>query len=288
MSHKENSFFITLTSNSSLELFPENTLSHFENKLPYTAELGDEWHVGIAKFTCTSFDIEKYTKEEVTIEFNGSLKLTINIDIIDILRYYPDFFKIINDPSFFNCYTQHYKPQEFEHDKDIIHVLVSGRPYTFNSGVKYTPRLLFDIILRQFEKADWSKEIKSLKDKIDKTKTSTLNAEEIPIVKSHTIFKKEKLKIIPNYMCMYSDIIKPQIYGSNLTRCMLMYPCLYNNAYENLQNNEILNIQYIPVEKEHISDIRFLIADETGQPINFKSDSFCTTVLLHFKKVYKD
>ncbi len=46
----EKSFFITLTSNSSLDYYPNNTLSHFTHKLPYPLELQNEnWHVGIVK-----------------------------------------------------------------------------------------------------------------------------------------------------------------------------------------------------------------------------------------------
>jgi hypothetical protein len=281
MSYKENSFFITLTSNSSLDLFTENTLSHFENKLPYTLELDEQWSVGIAKFTCTSFDVKQYEKEKVTIEFHGS-SAYIPTDIIDILRLHPDFFEIVKDPLFLNCYTENYELPHFVHSHKILQVKFRNRPYSFNTGIKYTPRLLFDILFRQIELKDWPEVLKDLKHSINIGKPTELSAPSIEMIKKHSKVVKKIQSNIPNYMCIYSDIVKPQIYGNNLTRCMLMHPC--NKTYENYQNNEILNIQYMPIEKTRIANIRFLISDEMGEPIHFKSDTFFTTILLHFKK----
>ena len=43
------SFYLTLPSNSSLEYFPDNTLTHFITKLPRTIDLDGGWEVGLAE-----------------------------------------------------------------------------------------------------------------------------------------------------------------------------------------------------------------------------------------------
>src|SRR5688572_30289327 len=42
-------FYLTLPSNSSQELFPNNTLTEFTTQLPSTIELTNEWEVGLAE-----------------------------------------------------------------------------------------------------------------------------------------------------------------------------------------------------------------------------------------------
>ena len=49
------SFYITLKSNTSFSIYPQNTLSRFTTKLPLSLDFNnyDEWSVGVAKFACT-------------------------------------------------------------------------------------------------------------------------------------------------------------------------------------------------------------------------------------------
>ena len=41
------SFYVTLPSNGSMDVFPENTLTQFRNKLPRSLHLDGEWDVGL-------------------------------------------------------------------------------------------------------------------------------------------------------------------------------------------------------------------------------------------------
>ena len=42
-------FYLTLPSNSSLQFYPENTLTHFTTHLPHTINLQGQWEVGLAE-----------------------------------------------------------------------------------------------------------------------------------------------------------------------------------------------------------------------------------------------
>ena len=89
---------------------------------------------------------------------------------------------------------------------------------------------------------------------------------------------------IPNYMCIYSDAVKPQMFGNVMARGMIMHSVKHLKQYREYQNCDVVNIQYLPLEKTRITDISILIADENGEQINFKNDSFTTMVVLHFRK----
>ena len=42
-------FYVTLPSNSSMDVFPENTLSNYRVKLPTSLQLSGEWEVGLVE-----------------------------------------------------------------------------------------------------------------------------------------------------------------------------------------------------------------------------------------------
>jgi hypothetical protein len=44
-----NMFYLTLPSNSSMNYFPNNTLTHYTKKLPKIMELDGTWEIGLAE-----------------------------------------------------------------------------------------------------------------------------------------------------------------------------------------------------------------------------------------------
>lgn len=89
-----------------------------------------------------------------------------------------------------------------------------------------------------------------------------------------------------NYFCVYSDIIKPVIVGSQLSRALLIRP-LNEEVSKKRTAVNIYNRQYCELESTEISEINILITDETGEQINFINDSFQTMIRLHFRKIHK-
>ncbi|HBK82592.1 MAG TPA: hypothetical protein DDZ41_03200 [Flavobacterium sp.] len=90
-----------------------------------------------------------------------------------------------------------------------------------------------------------------------------------------------------NYLCIYSDIIKPRIIGDQVSRVMYIHPIQSNNNNNINERNviNIKNVEYYPLEKSNISEIDILLADETGEQIDFNNSSFSTMISLHFKKL---
>ena len=42
-------FYLTLPSNSSMDYFPDNTLTHFTTRLPQMIDLDGSWEIGLAE-----------------------------------------------------------------------------------------------------------------------------------------------------------------------------------------------------------------------------------------------
>lgn len=135
--------------------------------------------------------------------------------------------------------------------------------YPENTLSKFTVKLPVTL---KFTKNEWEVCV----DKISYTRTKENTAEHLNY----------------NYFCVYSDIIKPVIIGSQFSRALLIRP-LYDEVSKNRTAVNISNKQYCPLESTEIPEINILITDETGEQINFIEDSFQTMIRLHFRKMYK-
>lgn len=284
-----NSFYVTLLSGSSLEYYPENTLSKFTVKLPYdlhfTNNINNEkeaWYVGITRFVRPSIQIHP---RRIYLAKRDSGKKYIGIT--DILVNIADILEDIKDENFFNEYlnssTQSNKPS-LSIVKDIsnneyIEIRESGH---FNIKVplmdKFSSRELFDLIFSKISTPLWQKAVLYFK----KTLENNLLNESKAL--NNLAFKQYIFDTNPNYICFYSDIISPRIFGNNLTRALHMEAVTNVDNLETRNSVDIKNIEYCRIEKTHISEINILIADENGEQINFSAGSFNTLITLHFRK----
>lgn len=275
------SFFITLTSGSSLNVYPNNTLSHFTTKLPYTLELNEEWSVGIVKFACTAINYEKFEVEPPKIKFiNTAGAFSSDINIFDIVKPHKSFLNTI-DQQFFKRYDKNLKLQDHTHTKDIVQVTILNNTYILLMNVLYTSTSLFDEIFSQVPKDKWEKIVEYL----EKSRSEKMNIKNFNVIKKRVEYIEPILSSneIPNYMCFYSDLISPKIFGNVMVRNMFMHPVKFNKQYQNYQNCDVTNIQFSTLEKTKISEISILIADERGEQINFKDDNFNTMIVLEFR-----
>lgn len=96
---------------------------------------------------------------------------------------------------------------------------------------------------------------------------------------NHLKIKKEKHNVV-GHIFVYSDIIKPRLFGSQFIRCLRVLPV--NGSQQHIKFDRI---EYSPIEISSIPSISLLIADDLGRKVDFKASStpiFCT---LHFKKL---
>lgn len=307
---RQKSFFITLTSNTSVDLYPQNTLSRFTSKLPISLDFKnnnyDEWSVGIVKFSCTKIEAktkqssvprilftnaEKDTAEGTIVPILLSDKTNYEFEIVNILKQYPVLFDLIIKEDFLERYTTgNVNLLNPTLSSNTATILVGSHHCKVSINKEYTLRNLFDVLLFQISKDERINVVESLKKSITQKPAKSLDAKNkvmikrlVKVILPEAVDPSEEYGI-PNYMCIYCDVVQPQMFGNVMARGMVMHPVKYQKQYASYQNCDIANIQYLPLEKSRITDISILIADENGEQINFKNDSFSTMVVLHFRK----
>lgn len=281
------SFYVTLMSGNSLEYYPNNTLSKFTVQLPYSLNFQnnsgaekDDWYVGLTRYVHTSINTNKNT-----IMFSAKAFGQLPYHLYDIIGYKPEFLKIVKEPNFLDCYdeTKYFMDLDFK-KTSLVQISRDGYAETLEHNyygfqiplmVKYTARELFDVIFSQTTKSKWDELKKHFK---------SFNLVVLHPDKDAEFIRSCLLDISPNYVCYYTDIIEPRIFGNKLSRALHMSPVM--NDSEIVQKNaaDLLNVEYCRIEKKNISEINILIADETGEQINFDAGVFNTLITLHFRK----
>ena len=286
------SFFVTVLSSCSTNLYTENTLSKFRNKLPHSLSLeqNENWLVGVTRFSCNSIKNlilnsphSNNSLIEPIIFKKPDAKFERQITIIEILQILPKCFNIIQNSDFFKKYetTSFENIENYESDD---YVEFSSEKFNFRmpTSIVLTPRAVFDIYFSQVSLHDRASEIQFLKDNIVfwKKLSKKFTLEHFDYCYSWLSKPNNS-----NYLCIYSDIIKPRIIGDQVSRVMYIHPIQSNNNINEWNVINIKNVEYYPLEKSNISEIDILLADETGEQIDFNNSSFSTMISLHFKKL---
>ena len=280
----QDSFYVTLLSNSCLDLFPSNTLSKFSVKMPQVLNLPhhDKWLCGIVNLSHSSIIIEseETAKPPITIEFLNATDIPVsqrdvrgmfqsNAKLIEYLKSNIDYSKYssksgVKQPTYWAGVEK----------KTKVNVLIV-REFFVKCDFEYTPETFIEEMFSQVLFADWASTINFFK-----TKT-ILN--ESPEVRDYFKITENAVKSVPDYLCCYCDVIQPQIIGNQLSRLLLMAPI---RNFDKQPLMELNKIQYCAVEKTRISEINVLITDRYSEQIEFKPSEYMTRILLHFKKQY--
>lgn len=280
---RKKSFHLTLLSNSSLNYYPENKLSRFTVKLPTPIEFDDveSWDVGITNMSFTTLRNQNDTG--VRIVFKNRNIINLNHSIIQILQYCRKTFPIVKQKNFFDKYTdKNVKvPVSLIGKRPFIQIRMKNSNVQLLTDVEYTVNKLFDDIFSQVDKTKWFEEVEFLKSEIQNLKIA-MDVNENALIRSWVEEKLIVVKNRPNYVCVYTDIIKPRLFSDIDSRALALIP--YKLILSNNSSVDINNIQYCPIERSRITDIIISINDETGEQLDFIDDTFCTMVVLHFRK----
>lgn len=258
----EESFYLTLLSNSSMSYFPNNTTANFFTKLPKTVKLQGEWKVGVVEFhyPCSMFNVQEH--ENV---FYVRKKIVMPLETTD------------------NTYTT----VEFK-----AHI-----PATTYDSTDHLLRVINEIPLIKgkatFRQDSLSKRIAvtTLDNTIVSIQCSsklTLQLGFIP----NTNFVKENIGRypvnlhlgLPSQLFIYSDIVQPQMVGdvmTSLLRIVPLDPTVY--TYGAYKINVFSPAHYIPVIRREFDVMEIDIRTSIGERVPFQFGTAC--VKLHFKRI---
>ena len=239
----EQGFYITLPSESSRDVFPENNPSEYTVRLPRWIQLKGEWEIGLHSISYTSWNIVQPLDEPISF-MNGGKKGKGG-KMRKHYSFVKEYIEAIND-------SQSHVEFVYESNGKVTAHLFPG----------YTVRLRREqaIVLgfMTFEDSSETYDIENIEE------TGTYKA---------NIYRETNIHV-------YCDIVQPQIVGDKMAPLVAVVPCQKTTeTYETLYAVE--NIHYIPVQTKSFQNIQVHLRSSTEEPIPFEHGRAAIT--LHLK-----
>ncbi|CAB3996273.1 Hypothetical predicted protein [Paramuricea clavata] len=238
-------FHLTLPSNASSDIFPDNKTTSYRIKLPQAINLSGEWEVGLYSinyprtwYTLGNFDTHIYTSDQ-----SGLFSTTI----IDYGFYetMPDLVKSVN--------------------KNLAKDVSDNIKLTFNVRTeKVTVHLKNKYQLVVTNRMSIVLGFGGKETKIVKTTTSPYAAD------------------LHGFMAIYvyCDIVQPQIVGNTSAKLLRSIPV--QGKLGDVITKTFTTIQYVPVQTKSFEDVEIVLRNDTGDPVPFERGKVVTT--LHFRQ----
>lgn len=240
-------FYLTLPSNSSLEYFPGNTLTHYFTRLPQAVNLmGGQWEVGLTEiqYPHTWYNIQG---EEGWADLNIDgvvYHSTLKPGFYDSPGLLVKRMKLVCDSFLPDC-----KAIVFYYDAITQKVTVSVKP---ESSVTFSPLLqtLLGLSHAHYEEGIHEGE--------------------------HVVDIRQGFYSL----YLYCSLIEPHMVGDTLTPLLRIVPIRGKDG--DMVTRTYENINYHPVQQKQFSTVELDIRDDTGRRISFERGKVVAT--LHFRR----
>lgn len=240
-------FYLTLPSNASVNIFPNNKTTSYRVKLPKVIDLGGDWEVGLysISYPNTWYTLQNNHDTHIyCIDKNGHPE-TIEIGY----GHYETLQSLIKATN--KALTKNVG--------DNVKMMASAFTEKVTVQLKNGYRLLLNermSIVFGFGKKDAM---------ITKTSESPYVADLSAI---STIY-------------VYCDIVQPQVVGNTSAQLLRSIPA--EGKFGDVITKTFTNIQYVPAQTKSFENVEILLRDDTGNPVPFERGKVVVT--LHFKQL---
>ena len=256
MSSEGQGFYITLPSESSKELFPENNPSEYTVRLPQWVHLNGYWEIGLHSITYTSWNIIRYLDEPIFFMERGKEGKggKMRKHYSSVKEYVASINASLKESHIDKSPADKSNEIEFSYE-------LNGK-VTVRLSPGYTVRLRREqaIVLgfMTFE---------------DSSETYDVENTEIQGMYKANLYRETNIHV-------YCDIVQSQIVGDKMTPLVAVVPCQKTTeTYETLYAVE--NIHYIPVQTKSFQNIKVHLRSSTEEPIPFEHGR--AVITLHLK-----
>ena len=243
-------FYLTLPSNASMDVFPDNKIGSYHVKFPQTFDLNGEWEVGLysISYPNTWYTLEKRQHMNHIYYSTDGGKTFWTSAKVDYGYYtsVPKLIKAINPAM----------KKELKNNNAVL----SYNLRTHKVKVTLAPK---HYILFRPQMA----------------RILGFGGDDIKILKSQESPNVAELQIITS-IYVYCDIVQPQIVGNTMVLLLRTIPVSGNSG--DVITKTFTNIQYVPVQTKSFEDIEILLRTDTGDSVPFESGKVIAT--LYFRK----
>jgi hypothetical protein len=242
-------FYLTLPSNSSLDVFPDNKTTEYHVKLPQHIELDGNWEVGLYSifYPNTWYTLRNINADTHFYYFEGTGWPSVATMKYGHYETMQDFVKNMNASL----------------ESEIGNSTTIYLTYSTLTG-KVTVYLKPKCKILLFGKMSLILGFGGKEVKIDKTGES-------PYVTDLATFTS---------IYTYCNIIQPQIVGDTSAQLLRSIPV--EGKYGEIVTKTFTNIQYVPVQTKSFGDVKVLLRNDTGDPVPFERGKVIAT--LHFRQ----
>ena len=281
----DDSFFIDLVSNASMEMFEENSLSKFTGKLMYLLNLRGECEVAINEiFYPLEYIINTHVVNISFVSLEPNKKKTISnqytfeynegTDIQEIIKKINHLMIQIYDQEIEKLPFES-SPPSFSYSEDS-NFRVDLKP-GFVSRLKNDATIKKYCIYPEFSSNDLLSVLGF--DLLTYRVSLTLIDPEFNEVVRATSHPNNSLKT--TLLFIYTDIIREHPVGDTTSPLLRVAP-LSKGSFESVGHITFTNQYYYKLRSNHIETINILLCDELGKQINFKNGR--VFISLHFRK----
>ena len=271
--------FLTLPSNSSMDIYPENRLSDYMVHLPKEINLSGSWELGLSEilYPNTWYNID--TNQFYIFYQRGALEFVAVLPA----GYY-------QQPQYIVRQILQEMRREFQNrNKTLVSEGVLTQPIDFLFDLTYNPQTQLTTMSIQHKKGAPT---------TDRNGTAqpdvvvTLSSELASILGFRKVWYREIGEYTSasvanvdtvNAIYVYCDVIEHRTVGHTLAPLLAVLPVTGKpGAYVSKRYDKI---QYHPVLKKNLSDIHISLRDDQGKRIRFRKGKVIVTLHLRPKKL---
>jgi hypothetical protein len=248
----ERSFYVALPSDSSVQYFPENTLSGFTTKLPKEVQLNGSWECGVSevRYPLTFYNVV----EPMIITKVGRAE-----HLEPTLRFSPGYYTTIDVVKRINTFISVERAQ-LSLDSHSGKINLKGGVYDLRMSSSLIAFLGHEFDQKILENGVFKRE-------------KIYNS--LHTVASHRGF---------DTLFIYCDALAPRIVGDSNASLLITLPNANKRSlFGDVINNRITKIRYFPVAKRRFHTIRIDIKTDVATPVRFEGGK--VYIELHFRKV---
>ena len=304
-------FYLTLPSNASMKMYPDNTLAHYITDLPRCIDLTGEWECGLAEiqyphtwYNIGMYDTWFFLNETIAMGLTPSAKISagyykspmtlmnhvnkgLNTMVTDKVRAKLSYSAITKKM------TLHMTPgTEFT----VPHRSALGRMLGFEPSVVSSPPSLASAgpsVLGSIMSA-----ITTATEMTSTDENPRLGGRNIGLTPSATVFlqpketpddpytyRKEAEHVVQmdhgfDTIYVYTDVVESRIVGDSVAPLLRALPV--GGSHGETVSDRFTNIHYVPLLYSHFKSIEIDIRDDTGRRGPFEYGR--VTVKLHFRR----
>ena len=290
-------FYLTLPSNASMKMYPDNTLAHYITDLPRLIDMTGEWECGLAEiqyphtwYNIGMYDTWFFLNETIAMDLTPSARISAG--------YYKSPMSLMNHVNkglnsmatdkvraklSYSAITQemtlHMTPgTEFT----VPRRSALGRMLGFESSVISSPPSTVPVILGSIMSVTISA--------AEATSTDGNPSTALFLPPKETLdgpytYRKEAEHVVQmdqgfDTIYVYTDVVESRIVGDSVAPLLRALPV--GGRHGETVSDKFTNIHYVPLLYSHFKSIEIDIRDDIGRRVPFEYGR--VTVTLHFRR----